>query len=496
MDILCQVDHCYVWVKRCPPAAVRYLYQLLSYEEKSSYYQRVVRGWAPPLKRLYDLKQHRFPRGLLERVQTALEQQGYRVQVQHLLQRPQLRPYTIPNWAYPHQVRAVTHLLQHPHSSLQSPTGSGKTAIGAFLLGFIQGRGLMVVPTQDLLFQSAKKIEEILQEPVGLLGAGQCRWERLNVGIINTLVNLKDAPELQEIEATIFDEAHRAIQFSRYGVLVERLTKCYFHWGLTAGAHREDGAELALEAIIGPTKLVISEREVEALGLTVKPRIYFIKQPDPRCVYPGKFKQIGNRRVYDTPNGKPNLQEVYRLAIVENQARNEAVVRVVEAYHRTHDLPVLVLVEAVAHGERLSQMLNCPFIHGGSGKEARLANLEGLRSGSLKSTVASRAYNEGVDIPNLGMVINAAGGCSRQQTRQKVGRGVRQSEGKKGAIIVDFLDEEAYYLRRQAYKRYHTSEQIYPNSCRILTLAELCRILEAGDEPEPVGTIPELILTP
>ena len=481
-----KVDHCRVWVETCPPRVWRFLFELLSYQEKASYYQRVVRGLPPVWRRLFDVRTGQFPKGLLTRVVTALEAQGYAVTVTQLLTQPPLRPYEVPAWAYPHQRRAVAHLLAHPHSSLQSPTGSGKTAIGAFLLGHISGRALMIVPTKDLLFQSARKIEEILGEPVGLIGGGQCTWRRLNVGIINSLVKVKEAQEVGEIEACIYDEAHRAVQFSRYGEFVQYLRRCYFHWGLTAGAHREDGAELALEAIIGPVLMVISEREVEQLQLTLKPRIFFVRQPDPCCDYPGKYTIVGRQRVYQTPNGKPELREVYRLAVVCNQERNKAIARIVAAYRRRHQAPVLVLVEGVDHGEMLAQQLGCPFIHGGSPRQERQANLEGLRKGEIGLTVATRVYNEGVDIPNLGMIINAAAGCSRQLTRQKVGRCVRSSAGKTQAIIVDFYDEEKYYLRRQAQRRLQTSEEIYPGSCKVVDLEVLCHEL-SGEATYPVG---------
>jgi superfamily II DNA or RNA helicase len=480
MAIFLSVGHHLVTVRDCPREELRQLYQLLSYEEKSSYYQRMVKGIPPVYKRLFDPKTCTFPKGLLERVQTYLERQGYTVQTKFSVPHPGLRPFTIPDWAYEFQKRAVLHLLQHPHSTLQSPTGSGKTVIGSFLLGHIRGRCLMVVPSQDLLFQTAEKLAAILGEPVGMIGAGRKEWQRINVGIINSLVKVKDSPEVHELEAVIYDEAHRAIQFSRYGAFAEALTRCYFQWGLTAGAHREDGADLALEAIIGPTKMVISEREVEALGLTIKPQIYFITQPDPNCVYGGKFKVVGGERIYETPNGKPELREVYRGAVVLNEARNQAVVRVVETYLQHHTLPVLVLVESLEHGEILSQRLQCPFISGESRKEERLQNLEALRNGTVRVTVATRAYNEGVDIPRLGLVVNAAGGCSRQQMRQKVGRGVRQSQGKSGAVVIDFLDQERYYLRRQAKRRYAVSEEIYPGSCHILTLEEVCARLGGG----------------
>ena len=49
-------------------------------------------------------------------------------------------------------------------------------------------------------------------------------------------------------------------------------------------------------------------------------------------------------------------------------------------------------------------------------------------------------WKEGVDIPSLDCVINAAGGKSEIGTLQAIGRGLTKIEGKDETEIIDFLD--------------------------------------------------------
>lgn len=464
-----EADHCRVYVRNRPPGfIVAQVDAVLRYCRQADAYVARRRGYPVPVRTLFDWATLSFPSGLLHRVQRRLEELGCRVVVRQTVPVPALRSYSLPDWLYPHQVQAVRHLLQHPHSTVQSPTGSGKTVVAAVLLAHLEGRGLVVVPTQDLLQQTKARLENILGEPVGQVGAGKRAWERITVGIINSLV-AGDGP-YDEIEAVVYDEAHRAVQVSRYGQLSERLTRAYYRWGLTAGAHRQDGLDLAMEAVIGPTLLVISERETERLGLTVKPQVYFVSVPDPRYVYTGAVRR-GEQVTYPTENGKPDLDEVYEKAVVTYGLRNQYIQRVVQAYRARHRQPVLVLVEAIRHGELLSELLAAPFAHGGLSRRERQSCLEWLRGGNV--LVASRIYNEGIDLPGLGLVVNAGCERSRQQTRQKVGRVVRAAPGKQ-AIYVDFADREPYYLASRARQRLQVLETIYPNAVRIVDIDDLC----------------------
>ena len=61
-------------------------------------------------------------------------------------------------------------------------------------------------------------------------------------------------------------------------------------------------------------------------------------------------------------------------------------------------------------------------------------------------------FAEGIDIPNLDIVINAAANAGNVKTIQVLGRVLRKLEGKTGAYYLDFIDEHRM-LKSASFKR-------------------------------------------
>jgi superfamily II DNA or RNA helicase len=112
---------------------------------------------------------------------------------------------------------------------------------------------------------------------------------------------------------------------------------------------------------------------------------------------------------------------------------------------------VLILTgKEVEHGKILRQMAkdvygeDIPFLYGSTSKEDRTDFKELLKSRKLKCAIANIIWYEGINIPPIDIIINAEGGKASGKTLQKVGRGLRTSEGKTHLVIVDFLDPYKY----------------------------------------------------
>jgi len=78
--------------------------------------------------------------------------------------------------------------------------------------------------------------------------------------------------------------------------------------------------------------------------------------------------------------------------------------------------------------------------------------LDALRDGSQKVVIATTLADEGLDIPGLDVLILAGGGKSETRALQRIGRALRKTEEKTGAIVVDFLDE-ARFLEDHSQRR-------------------------------------------
>jgi superfamily II DNA or RNA helicase len=58
--------------------------------------------------------------------------------------------------------------------------------------------------------------------------------------------------------------------------------------------------------------------------------------------------------------------------------------------------------------------------------------------------VASKIFDQGVDIPELDALILAGSGKSSGRALQRIGRVIRLSKGKEKAVVVDFFDNCKY----------------------------------------------------
>lgn len=141
-------------------------------------------------------------------------------------------------------------------------------------------------------------------------------------------------------------------------------------------------------------------------------------------------------------------REAYIEGIVKNKRRNKMILDYAKRING-FGLTALIMVYQQEHGKNLLEMAKdngfrnkgeIQFIYGYTEKEDRELAKKALEKGEVKVVICSTVWKEGVNIPSLGAVINAAGWKARIPTVQKVGRGLRTTETKDTIIVVDFLD--------------------------------------------------------
>jgi len=66
--------------------------------------------------------------------------------------------------------------------------------------------------------------------------------------------------------------------------------------------------------------------------------------------------------------------------------------------------------------------------------------------------------SEGLNIPDLDVIINASGNAGDVKSIQVLGRVLRKIEGKKEALYIDFLDA-GKYTKQHSRKRYKIFEK-------------------------------------
>ena len=75
-----------------------------------------------------------------------------------------------------------------------------------------------------------------------------------------------------------------------------------------------------------------------------------------------------------------------------------------------------------------------------------------MKDGNIQVLIASKIFDQGIDIPELDALILAGSGKSSGRALQRIGRVIRKSPGKKKAIVVEFFDN-CKYLRDHSEAR-------------------------------------------
>jgi superfamily II DNA or RNA helicase len=415
-----------------------FLHPILSYKS-SVWIQGPFRRKEKIINKLVIDKNGRFLTGFIPKIKQFCDKHNRPLEIKwgfdhhtHIVP-PSLPEITLHNY----QHKALTEALNCSRGIIHSPTGSGKTIIaGALISSFPKENIIFIVHTKDLLKQTLDEFEKWFPNEVGVIGSGKLDPNRITVGMIQTLNRLSPTDFDKIPTVVIVDEAHHVSGFGKsYAKVLERLINAAHRFGLTATLGYLPEAQLAAEGHLGPVIAEVQMDELIDLGFLAEPKLRLIK-----IARNPHFRNI------------QKYPELYQAAIVENKVRNKRILECAKEYLEK-GLSSLILTVRIEHGHILESMaenqfpeLKLKYIHGGSEDEDREEVRKGLVSGEIKVAIATTIFNEGVNIPSLGAVINAAGGKSEIAILQKIGRGLRVTDEKKEIHLVDFFDPSHRFL--------------------------------------------------
>jgi superfamily II DNA or RNA helicase len=457
----------------------------LCYRDRSKEYIKKKMNWesGPTLIQLYKAKTRTFPTGLLGLVKQVLRPFGYTLKV------TQERPFAVPvapvfpEYAYEHQIEIVQRFLTVKRGIAELPPGKGKTLAACMIIScFPESVVIVAVPTVDLARQVRTVVQDYIGEPVGLIGAGGKRWERVTVGVAKSLgiKATEGHPKIQEAELLIFDEHHRT-PASYYQEISRGATSAMWRLGLTATAFRAGGDGILMAAAAGLLFYKMKPGDKNFVPKSLDFRYYQVTFHHEPRTYPKLIRVAGEAEPsYDTWNHKPDPKDVYEAGIVWNRERNELICELTVAYVQNPKRigAVVVLAERIAHCEDLARRLSgilqreVPLLTGSTDNKKALQN---LKDNAIDVCVGSRILDEGIDLPFLELVVIAGGGKDRRRLIQQVGRCQRTPPGKTRGWILDIADDEAFYLADHARIRLGVIAARHPNKTRIVNKYEAIR---------------------
>ncbi len=430
-------------------------YQLAGYDYAAGA-GRIYSGWDGRV-RLMD-KKLQIPIGLLRRAGKIIKDEGYDVEVDDQRESPRGKPlFVIESSGFSprdYQTEVVDIAEKKGSGIMRMCTGSGKTSVIAMLAGRFNVKTMIYVIGIELLYQMKETIERLLGVECGVIGDGVCdiKENGINICTIWTAAQaFGEKIELIDCDSTSHKFKHNTTQKSRIQKAVVDaqmfvLDECQYaaskslqflhkisvnaryRFLLSGTPWREMGDDLLIEAVSGPKFYDLPASKLIEEGVLVAPKIYFIDVP--------KVK-----------NSRGTYPEVYSSYIVNNVTRNnlirDAVVSLVENKKK-----VLVLVSRIEHGKILFDLLKDLFktdiLDGSSETELRLNAIKDMRAGKIEVLIASKIFDQGIDIPELDALVLAGSGKSSGRALQRIGRVIRSAPGKKFANVIEFWDNVKY----------------------------------------------------
>lgn len=248
---------------------------------------------------------------------------------------------------------------------------------------------------------------------------------------------------LEKFEFVILEEAHESSGNGYFDIL-KHCKNAHYRLALTATPFMKDDEEanMRLMASSGPIAIKVTEKMLIDRGILAKPYFKIVK-----------LKKQPAKLLRGT-----GWQAAYRLGIVSNDERNDAITyevgRAVE-----HGMTAMVLVQHKKHGDAvldslLAKGIRAEFIQGEDDQTARKQALSKLAKGEVDALIGTTILDVGVDVPAVGMIVLAGGGKAEVALRQRIGRGLRcKKSGPNVALVVDFDDPHNTYIKTHALQR-------------------------------------------
>lgn len=338
-----------------------------------------------------------------------------------------------------YQEKSIKEALKEGRGILNLATNAGKTEVAIALTKALSNlKVLYLLHRQHLLFQTKKRFEQRLGIKCGYIGVG--RFENLNerviIAMIQTLysryTDKKLIDYLRSFDVVFWDEVHHLQAPSWFNV--SKLFSAYYRFGLTATVPKKLSLGFyKLVALTGKVLYRVKQSELVEQGISALPMIYLVEV---------KSGLEGFKMEYN---------DAYKLFIEENEERNSLIKKICDKFKERRKV---IVVKTIRHGEILKRMIDeSIFLTGRESIWERLRVLEKFRKGEVKCIIATNWFEEGTDIPEIEVFVNATGGLSDRQLIQKMGRALRRKEGENRVLIFDFWDTANRYLLKHSRHR-------------------------------------------
>jgi len=320
-------------------------------------------------------------------------------------------------------------------------TGLGKTIIAATIARNLWTRGcrriLVLCHATDLAQQLEQgfwsQIKKDVPTSVFFDGLPPKNSEGISFGLYQSLYGYLPGIEPDQFDVIIVDEAHHALAHG-FRTCLEQL-KPKFLMGMTATPWRGDGQNLS--SVFGDAIEKVSLVDGMAMG--------FLAKVDYRIL----CDNVDWNNMTTVSKKHLSIRDLNKRLFLPQ--RDEAVIHEIQRVaHNVKNPRIAIFSPSIEHSNRFAELLSVSGIPCTAlsrvEKAERRRRLLAFASGTYQAVTAVDVMNEGIDIPDVNLLVFLRATHSRRIFVQQLGRGLRLSEGKEKVIVLDFVSD----IRRMA----------------------------------------------
>jgi len=320
-------------------------------------------------------------------------------------------------------------------------TGLGKTIIAAAIARKLWERGcrriLVLCHATDLAQQLEQgfwsQIKKEVPTSVFFDGLPPRNSEGISFGLYQSLYGYLPGISPGQFDVVIVDEAHHALAHGFRSCLDHLQPR--FLIGMTATPWRGDGQNLS----------TIFGNAIERVSLVDGMAMGYLAKVDYRIL----CDNVNWDNMFTISKQRLSIRDLNKRLFLPQ--RDEAIVSEIQYVMRSIDNPrIVVFSPSIEHSNRFADMLSVSGIPSAAlsrvDKAERRRRLLAFASGTYQAVTAVDVMNEGIDIPDVNMLVFLRATHSRRIFVQQLGRGLRLSEGKEKVIVLDFVSD----IRRMA----------------------------------------------
>lgn len=309
--------------------------------------------------------------------------------------------------------------------------GLGKTAVSAFFIRQVleadPGRVLYLCHDTEILRQARRTFEVILgpRHTYGFFHGTEKHIHRVDVlfATFQTMATWREKFGVEEFSYVVVDEAHHASAPTYLPTL--RYFRPVFMLGMTATPERGDGLEIT--GIFGDPLVRLDLPEAIARG--------FLCDIDYRLM----TDEIVNTGLLETPAGQLSFAQLNRTIFVPK--RDEEIARITQdKASELADPRIAVFCSSIRHAEQIARVIpDGVVLHARLPADERRRRLDAFRSGDVNTLLTINMLNEGVDVPQVNVIVFLRATSSETIFYQQLGRGLRKAQGKRNVLVLDFV---------------------------------------------------------